>query len=390
MTTVADTRVTSVESQAVGGDDGFLVLQDVVKTYPGASEPALKGASLDVPQGSFLVLLGPSGCGKTTTMRSIVGLETPDSGTIRVGGRTVFGPGVNVPVHKRRMGMVFQSYAVWPHRTVAENVGFPLKIQKRPAAEIASRVKETLRMVGLEEYADRSASALSGGQMQRVALARSVVMEPDLLLLDEPLSNLDAALRDRLRLELKRLQQDLGITSVYVTHDQQEALAMADKIAVMFNGVIHQFGDPRELYEEPASLEVASFVGKSNLLHGHATEQGGHVRFIGQGLDLVSAVGWRGTGPAVARLLVEDIDIHASSDGRVNEAPGRILVVVYEGSRMNYLVETAGGHRLEILSTRRSEAFHPGDEVFVSVAPQDVRVFPAPEEGVIAGQDGLS
>ena len=363
------------------GDTAFLEVTDLVKTYPGAQAPALNGISLSMPRGSFLVLLGPSGCGKTTTMRSIVGLETPDSGTIRVGDRVMFDRTTDVPVHRRGMGMVFQSYAIWPHRTVAQNVAFPLKVQKVGRAEIDRRVDEALELVGLAHLGKRSASALSGGQMQRVALARSVVMRPDLLLLDEPLSNLDASLRDRLRLELKRLQQELGITTVYVTHDQSEALAMADKVAVMDSGRIHQFASPRELYDHPATLQVAAFVGKSNLVEGEAVSAAGRTEFHRPGQPaLVSTVGWSGPGRAVARIRQEDIEVHATPTGRVNEYAATVLVAVYEGSQMAYLLDTPAGARLEAVPSRRTADFRPGDEVFISVAPEHVHLFPAPAE----------
>jgi len=370
-------------SDELAGD--YLRVENLVKTFPGGNR-ALDGVSLGIEQGSFLVLLGPSGCGKTTTMRSIVGLESPDSGRIAIGGRTVFDATTNVPVHKRNMGMVFQSYAIWPHRTVGQNVAFPLKVQKVNRAEIKRRVDEALELVGLGHLGDRGASNLSGGQMQRVALARSIVMRPDLLLLDEPLSNLDAQLRDRLRIELKRLQQEIGVTSVYVTHDQGEALAMADQVAVMFNGVIHQFGAPRDLYDDPATLEVAAFVGKSNLLPGTvpavATE-GRATTFVrtDDRTTLQAAAGWAGPGGAVARIRVEDIDVEAAPSGKPNEYPARVVVAVYQGSQMSYLLETASGARLEALCARRTSDFAPGDEVTISVAPEHVRLYPAPADG---------
>ncbi|MCD4535075.1 ABC transporter ATP-binding protein [Nocardioides sp. cx-169] len=381
--TISDPAVDTDAASA--RDERFLEVTDLVKTYPGAPSPALNGVSFSMPKGSFLVLLGPSGCGKTTTMRSIVGLETPDSGTIRVGDRVMYDDTTNVPVHRRAMGMVFQSYAIWPHRTVAQNVAFPLKVQKVARGEVTRRVDEALELVGLGHLGKRSASALSGGQMQRVALARSIVMRPDLLLLDEPLSNLDASLRDRLRIELKRLQQELGITSVYVTHDQSEALAMADKVAVMFGGVIHQFGSPRELYEAPATLEVAEFLGKSNMLEGDAVAGAGSTEFVREGgIRLTSATGWQGTGPAIARIRVEDVDLHAAPGGRVNEYPAKVLVAVYEGSQMAYLVETASGAQIEVVTQRRTSDFQAGDEVHISVDPEHVRLYEAPEDGARA------
>ncbi|MDA3146619.1 ABC transporter ATP-binding protein [Leucobacter sp. UCMA 4100] len=232
------------------------------------SSVAVRDLSLEIQQGEALVLLGQSGCGKTSTMRCVAGLETPDSGRITVGGNVLFDSerGINVASHKRNIGMVFQSYAIWPHLTVFENVAFPLQMKRVAKANIAPRVHEALAVVGLDGFADRGASMLSGGQMQRVALARSLVMEPSVMLLDEPLSNLDARLRHRLRQDLRELQHSLGLTSVYVTHDQEEALALADHIAMMQFGRIVQIGSPDEIYGRPLSASIADFLGVANIL----------------------------------------------------------------------------------------------------------------------------
>ncbi|TMR14061.1 ABC transporter ATP-binding protein [Nonomuraea zeae] len=229
---------------------------------------AVSDLDLTVDEGESLVLLGQSGCGKTSTMRCIAGLETPTSGVISIGGRPVFdsGSGVNRAPNKRNIGMVFQSYAIWPHMTVFENVAFPLRMKGRKGAEIRAAVRETLELVGLDHLADRGASLLSGGQMQRVALARSLAMQPSVLLLDEPLSNLDARLRHRLRMELRELQLRLGVTSMYVTHDQDEALALADRIALMQSGRIVQIGTPPEIYAQPGSASIAEFLGVDNII----------------------------------------------------------------------------------------------------------------------------
>ena len=234
----------------------------------------IRDASFALEAGTFFTLLGPSGCGKTTTLRCIAGLETPDEGTIAVDDRPLFDAKarVNVPVEERAIGMVFQSYAIWPHMTVAENVAFPLTVAKgakRPnRAGIAAAVQRALAVVDLDGFQERSATRLSGGQQQRVALARAIVHEPRLLLLDEPLSNLDAQLRDDMRGELKRLQSKIGITTVYVTHDQSEALALSDRIAVIDRGRITQIGSPQDIYFRPANPFVARFVGATNLLPG--------------------------------------------------------------------------------------------------------------------------
>jgi iron(III) transport system ATP-binding protein len=231
----------------------------------------IRDASFELEAGTFFTLLGPSGCGKTTTLRCIAGLETPDDGVIAVDDRRLFDAKarVNVPVEQRAIGMVFQSYAIWPHMTVAENVAFPLTVAKRSKrAEIKEAVRRALAVVDLDGFQERSATRLSGGQQQRVALARAIVHEPGLLLLDEPLSNLDAQLRDDMRGELKRLQSKIGITTVYVTHDQSEALALSDRIAVIERGRIIQIGSPQDIYFRPANPFVARFVGATNLLPG--------------------------------------------------------------------------------------------------------------------------
>src|SRR6185312_1340939 len=228
--------------------------------------------SFEVPRGKMFALLGPSGCGKTTTLRSIAGLEKPDAGEISVDGKIVFSAErrIHVPPEKRDFGMVFQSYAIWPHMTVYQNAAFPLRVGRRrlPARQMAEAVARALHIVQLDGLEDRKATQLSGGQQQRLALARALVKQPPLLLLDEPLSNLDAKLRERMRFELKRLQRELRVTTVYVTHDQSEALALSHEIAVMNDGRLMQVGTPRAVYERPASRFVADFVGTSNFIDG--------------------------------------------------------------------------------------------------------------------------
>ena len=239
-----------------------------------ANAGGVREAAFSLTSGAFFTLLGPSGCGKTTTLRCLAGLERPDAGYIALDGQTIFDAesGTLVPVHRRGIGMVFQSYAIWPHMTVFENVAFPLRVarQRLPREEASAKVERALATVGLSGYGPRPATRLSGGQQQRVALARAIVHEPKLLLLDEPLSNLDAALRDEMRDELRRLQQEIGVTTVYVTHDQSEALAMSDLIAVMDRGRIVQLDTPRAIYFTPVSEFVARFIGAANMLAGTA------------------------------------------------------------------------------------------------------------------------
>ncbi|MBW3619291.1 MAG: ABC transporter ATP-binding protein [Actinobacteria bacterium] len=257
----------------------MLTVKDLVKTFPGSKGEkgrvrAVDGVTFEVEPGHLYTLLGPSGCGKTTTLRCVAGLEDPDTGVIKVGDTTMFSSNerTKVPANKRGLGMVFQSYAIWPHMNVFKNVSFPLEVADRKGrlgkSEIEQRVGRVLEVVQLDHLASRQATDLSGGQQQRLALARALVMEPPLLLLDEPLSNLDAQLREEMRFELKRLQREMGITAIYVTHDQVEALAMSNRIAVMNGGNIEQIGKPRDIYERPSSKFVAGFIGTTNFLEG--------------------------------------------------------------------------------------------------------------------------
>jgi iron(III) transport system ATP-binding protein len=263
---------------------------------------AVADVDLDISDNSFVTLLGPSGCGKTTTLRLIAGYIVPDRGTIEVAGRALSSPGAVVPPESRGMGMVFQNYAIWPHKNVYENVVFGLKVRKTPAAEARRKVGEALALVNLAGLEARFPNELSGGQQQRVALARSLVVEPDILLLDEPLSNLDAKLRERMRSELKELQRRTGITFVYVTHDQAEALALSDQIAVMNAGRVQQFGTPLEVYARPANRMVADFMGLVNLVPGTVREKngdGGTVQIAPELAVSVSALDGFSPGDAV-------------------------------------------------------------------------------------------
>lgn len=264
--TMFDTRTNSAAMGMPAGENGtmtetYLEIRDLVKSYDGWQQ-AVRGISLDIRKGEFVSFLGPSGSGKTTTLMMVAGFEKPTSGSIRLGGREI----APVPPHKRNIGMVFQNYALFPHMTAAENVGFPLRMRKRPAAEIARRSKEALAMVGLADFAGRQPRELSGGQQQRVALARALVFEPDVLLLDEPLGALDKNLREHMQVEIKRIHRELGITTIYVTHDQTEAMTMSDRIAVFSQGAVEQFAAPLDVYLRPATRFVGGFVGDSNFL----------------------------------------------------------------------------------------------------------------------------
>lgn len=260
----------------------MITIRDLHKEYvmdknKGNIFKALKGIQYEIPSGSFFTMLGPSGCGKTTTLRSLAGLDRPTKGEIRFGERIVYSSEKNIfiPPEQRALGMVFQSYAIWPHMTVAQNVAYPLEAKKMAKAEITRKVEEALEKVGLGGYGGKLAPNLSGGQQQRVALARALVSEPELLLLDEPLSNLDAKLREQMRHELKQLQKQLGLTTVYVTHDQEEALALSDTIALMFEGEIVELGLPYELYLHPNKRFTANFIGNSNFVQSRKVADAG-------------------------------------------------------------------------------------------------------------------
>lgn len=315
-------------------------LQKAFRTSRGAareSVSALRGVSFEADEGTFLTLLGPSGCGKTTTLRSVAGLETPDIGTIKVADRVLFSSNgrVNVPANTRGLGMVFQSYAIWPHMTVLQNVAFPLTIvrgrRRLSRSAIRKRVEEVLGIMQLSGLEDRSATQLSGGQQQRLALARALITEPPLLLLDEPLSNLDASLREELRFELKRLQRTLGVTTLYVTHDQSEALAMSNYLAVMNEGLIEQIGKPREVYDTPATSFVASFIGTSNFIAGTVVEKKGDAYIVRTEFGAARAVSAATLSKgAHVTVAIRPEHIQLSSDSGVGEGPEAWLGVVRE------------------------------------------------------------
>jgi iron(III) transport system ATP-binding protein len=296
-----------------------LSVRSLFTEYPGERGSVVKAAqdvSFEVPEGKLFTLLGPSGCGKTTTLRSIAGLEKPSAGEIEVGGKTMYSSarGIFVAPNKRNFGMVFQSYAIWPHMNVFQNVAFPLEVRRMGRKDINEKVMRVLTSVQLAELKDREATKLSGGQQQRLALARALVMEPQLLLLDEPLSNLDAKLRDRMRSELKRLQRELGLTTVYVTHDQSEALALSHEIAVMNDGRVVQVGTPREIYEQPKNQFVADFVGTTNFISGTVTaaEDGNGRCLVGCGLGPLKVQGSQGIAKDTAVIVSvrpEDVEL---------------------------------------------------------------------------------
>ena len=315
---------------------------------------AVHDVSFEVKKGEFFSLLGPSGCGKTTTLRCIAGLETPDSGEIWIDDKTVFSSkrGIMVPVHEREIGMVFQSYAVWPHMNVAQNVGYPLVHGRRKLArnETKKRVKEILHLVQLDDLEARPSSLLSGGQQQRVAVARALVAEPQLLLMDEPLSNLDAKLRVEMRHELRDLFERLKLTALYVTHDQEEALVLSHRMAVMHSGRVVQLGPPMDIYKEPANLFVAGFVGTTNLLEGRIvlSESAGARGLVETAVGKLHCALPQQVvqGQRVSLMFrPEAVSIHTVTCGsRVNVLPGQVRAVVFTGNRIEYDIDVGQYH----------------------------------------------
>jgi iron(III) transport system ATP-binding protein len=344
------------------------------------------GIDLGVDTGKLITLLGPSGCGKTTTLRCLAGLERPDRGRIVIAGKTMCDTdrGIFVSPSDRGVGMVFQSYAIWPHMTVFENVAFPLRVardRKYAAAEIRDKVLRSLDMVRMSGFETRPATQLSGGQQQRLAFARGLVREPQILLLDEPLSNLDAKLREQMRVELKRLQKSLGITTVYVTHDQSEALALSDEVAVFNAGKIIQRGTPQEIYRHPKSQFVADFIGSANFLHGKVKEansaEGVAVVETPHGVFRCAFAQAVGPGqPVLVSARPEDLVLYEAKPGDgLNSFAGKVAHRVFLGEVVDYLVEIGDG---EIrVRTKPEFDFRIGQAVHVGITPQKCVALPS-------------
>jgi iron(III) transport system ATP-binding protein len=309
--------------------------------------------SFTVPEGECFALLGPSGCGKTTALRCVAGLEQPDAGRIEIAGTVVYDStaGIAVPTHERPIGIVFQSYAIWPHLDVFENVAYPLRVQRPRLGrdDIAARVMEVLALVGMAQMADRPAPRLSGGQQQRVALARAIVRRPTLLLLDEPLSNLDARLRESMRKELSALIRQIGITALFVTHDQAEALSIADRVAVMNSGRIVQEGAPAEIYERPNSVFVARFLGAANVLAGRVEARDGGTALIvlDGGHKLALAADGQPDESVDVVLRPEHVTLSVTPPaGSANTIPGTVTSLAFQGGHVEYDIDVGGGARL--------------------------------------------
>ena len=315
---------------------------------------AVKSLSLSIPEGEFCTFLGPSGCGKTTTLRCIAGLEQPTRGSIRINDTDVYNSEtrINIPTHKRSLGMVFQSYAIWPHMSVYDNVAFPLETNKLTKQEIRERVSHALEMVGLDGFAARSATQLSGGQQQRVALARAIVRKGELLLLDEPLSNLDAKLREQTRDELRELQRKLGTTTIFVTHDQDEALAVSDRIVVMKAGAIVEQGTPLELYRRPRDLFTARFIGKANVIPCKFLAQDGDSALVSTAIGTLRSHAPHKLAEQSGHVMIrpESVDIEQTPSEGTNRTTACVTKRVFVGQKIEYEFSTPAGVPLSAIT----------------------------------------
>ncbi|HEX7230276.1 MAG TPA: ABC transporter ATP-binding protein [Candidatus Binatia bacterium] len=356
-------------------------LRGLWKTYPGSSNPAVRNLSVDVHDGEIVSLLGPSGCGKTTTLRMVAGLETPDAGDIFFADQAVVVSSrrFSLPPNKRNVGMVFQSYAIWPHMTVAQNVAFPLKARRFPRREITDRVQRALDLVGLSGFEERPGPLLSGGQQQRVAFARALVTEPRVLLLDEPFSNLDAKLREQMRLSVKLLQKRLNIAMLFVTHDQIEALSLSNRIALMNFGVVQQQGEPRVLYESPVNEFVRDFVGRTVLFKGRvqSSNPSGQIAIaIAGGRDCVvfgrsyNPNGIKNGDPVFIAVRPEDVEIQPALNATMPSgiSLGTVKTTLFVGERIEYQVDV-DEQGVMMLYGERHKPIDEGKEVWLKLRP---------------------
>ncbi len=358
----------SSSSEVLRMTDIAVDLKGVTLTY--GAFVAVKDVDLKIDKGSFVTLLGPSGCGKTTILRSIAGLVTPTSGEIVVAGRLIN----DVPIYKRNIGLVFQNYALFPHKSVADNIAFGLKYRDVPKADIERKVKRALDMVRLPGVEKKLPSQLSGGQQQRIALARAIVIEPDVLLLDEPLSALDAHLREEMRTELKIIQREVGITTIFVTHDQEEALAMSDRIVVMNHGLIEQNGTPEDVYRMPATKFVASFLGQSNLMAGTIAQTGnGSARITldnGASIEAKAPASAKAGSKVTVIVRAQRLEVGKKAANGANKLKGKIAATSYLGGTAIYAID-AEGMKLQANTIIDDQVFREGETVDIAFAPSD-------------------
>lgn len=370
-------NASSLAAQPVQGE---LRLADLTKQFGRAQEivTAVDAINLTIAPGEFVTLLGPSGCGKTTTLRMIAGFEDPTGGHVVLDGADM----ISTPPNKRPMAMVFQSYALFPHLSVWDNLAYGLKIRRTPKNEIVRQVDEVMAAMNLEMFAKRAPNQLSGGQQQRVALARAMVMKPKVLLFDEPLSNLDAKLRERMRLEIRKLQRQLGITSVYVTHDQSEAMSMSDRIIVMNGGKIEQAATPDVIYRRPASVFVADFIGRANFLDvtrvGAATPGREQISLLGRTIEVPAHPDAAQSGDLVLLVRPESVRLKAVESAHApGEATGRVVTSVFYGDHVEYEVDTPQGTVTAVVSDPRIDEIHAeGADVVVRFAPESSWLLP--------------
>ncbi|WP_407181607.1 ABC transporter ATP-binding protein [Bradyrhizobium sp. STM 3562] len=361
-----------------GTNNGFVEFSGVQKTYDGDTL-VVKNLNLDIARGEFLTMLGPSGSGKTTTLMMLAGFEAPTLGSIFLGGRSI----ENMPPHKRDIGMVFQNYALFPHMTVEENLAFPLKVRKLGRAEREARIKRALDMVRLGAYGSRRPAQLSGGQQQRVALARALVFDPKLVLMDEPLGALDKQLREHMQLEIKHIHEDLGVTVVYVTHDQGEALTMSDRIAVFNEGAILQLAGPAELYEQPQNAFVAQFIGENNRLHGKVVSISGatcSVEISGGGVVHALAINVEAVGqPTVLSLRPERVKLNPPQGSLSNVFAAQVAEVIYLGDHVRARISVCGHDDfvVKLPNSDSSVQAEPGAVITVGWKIEDCRALDA-------------